>query len=81
MKTNVFKRILSFVLCALVVFTLLPMSMLNASAATSIEVTKKRMNLVSYFNSMATVKWTAGKDFQAKVGSKLQGTCLLRFSV
>lgn len=41
MKTNVFKRILSFVLCALVVFTLLPMSMLNASAATSTEVTKK----------------------------------------
>ena len=72
MKTNVFKRILSFVLCALVVFTLLPMSMLNASAATSTEVTKKRMNLVSYFNSMATVKWTAGKDFQAKVGNKTQ---------
>ena len=72
MKTKVFKRILSCILCVLVVFTLLPMSVLNASAATSEEVTKKRMNLVNYFNSMATVKWTAGQNFSMKIAGKMQ---------
>ena len=72
MKTKVLKRILSFVLCALVVFTLLPMSVLNASAATKEEVTKKRMNLVNYFNSMATVKWTAGQNISVKIGKDTQ---------
>ena len=66
MKTNVFKRIFSFILTVLTLMTLVSAGTLNASAYTATEIAKKRMDLVNYFHAMATVKWTAGQNFTVK---------------
>ncbi len=68
MKTKVKSRVLALILSILAVITMLPISAMTASAATAAEITKKRNELVNYFHSMATVKWTAGQNFTVTAG-------------
>ena len=70
MKTNVKKRMLAFILSVLAVITMLPVGAMSAGAASEAEITKKRNELVDYFHSMATVKWTAGQNFKVKAGGE-----------
>ena len=70
MKTNVKKRVLAFILSVLAVITMLPVGAMSAGAASEAEITKKRNELVDYFHSMATVKWTAGQNFKVKAGGE-----------
>ena len=70
MKTNVKNRVLAFILSVLAVITMLPVGAMSASAASEAEITKKRNELVDYFHSMATVKWTAGQNFKVKAGGE-----------
>lgn len=70
MKTNVKKRVLAFILSVLAVITMLPVGAMSAGTASEAEITKKRNELVDYFHSMATVKWTAGQNFKVKAGGE-----------
>ena len=68
MKTKVKSRVFALILSILAVITMLPISAMTAGAATAAEITKKRNELVNYFHSMATVKWTAGQNFTVTAG-------------
>lgn len=58
------RKIVSFIIAAVMLFALLPFAAFNANAATS----QVRQDVIDYVYKMATVKWVAGATFSTYQG-------------